>query len=103
MICARIVYMTTMSIADARANFSKVVESAASTHERIEVTRNGARVAVLLGADDYDSLLETVAILSDPTTMATIAAGLAELTADETVSSDEVRETMVQAGRLASD
>lgn len=92
--------MTTLSVADARANFSKVVESASATHERFEVTRNGARVAVLLGADDYDSLLETVAILSDSGAMAAIASGLGELGAGETVSADEVRESMVQAGRL---
>jgi prevent-host-death family protein len=92
--------MTTLSVAAARANFSKVVESASATHERFEVTRNGARVAVLLGADDYDSLLETVAILSDARAMTAIASGLGQLSAGETVSADEVRESMVQAGRL---
>jgi antitoxin YefM len=97
---ARILYMTTLSVADARANFSKVVESAAVTHERFEVTRNGARVAVLLGADDYDSLLETVAILSDSQALDAIRTGLADLAAGETVSVDEVRAAMVRAGRL---
>lgn len=52
--------MTTLSVADAGANVSKLSESAATTHERFEVTRNGDRVAVLLSAGDYDSLLETV-------------------------------------------
>ena len=98
--CARILYMTTLSVADARANFSKVVESAAVTHERFEVTRNGARVAVLLGADDYDSLMETVAILSDAQALDAIRTGLADLAAGETVSMDEVRAEMVRAGRL---
>ena len=92
--------MTTLSVADARANFSKVVESASATHERFEVTRNGARVAVLLGADDYDSLLETVAILSDSEAMAAIASGLEELREAKTASADEVRASMVRAGRL---
>lgn len=93
--------MTTLSVADARANFSRVVESAASTHERFEVTRNGARIAVLLGADDYDSLLETLAVLSDSQTMEAVSVGLAELKAGETASVDEVREALVKAGRLA--
>jgi prevent-host-death family protein len=93
--------MTTLSVADARANFSKVVESAATTHERFEVTRNGTRVAVLLGADDYDSLLETVAILSDAQAVAAVHKGLQELNAGDTLSIDEVRETMMRAGRLA--
>ena len=88
---ARILYMTTLSLAEARANLSKLVESAVTTHERFEVTRNGDRVAVLLGADDYDSLLETLDILSNPDEVAAIRAGLAELEADEVFTADEVR------------
>jgi antitoxin YefM len=94
--------MTTLSVADARANFSRIVDAASTVHERFEVTRNGARVAVLLGADDYDALLETVAILSDAEAVASIAAGMEELAASDTVSSDDVRAAMVKSGRLPS-
>jgi antitoxin YefM len=45
-------YMTTLSVAAARGSLSKLVEAAETNHERFEVTRNGSRVAVLLGADD---------------------------------------------------
>ena len=69
---------------------SKLVESAVTTHERFEVTRNGDRVAVLLGADDYDSLLETLDILSNPDEVEAVRAGLAELDAGETSTADEV-------------
>lgn len=98
--CARILYMTTVSVADARANFSKVIESASSTHERFEVTRNGDRVAVVLGADDYDSLIETVAVLSDSEVLTAIRTGLAEAESGETVSAEEVAAAMIEAGRL---
>ena len=57
--------MTTIPIATARANLSKLVEETSSTHERVEITKNGQRAAVLLGADDYDSIMETIAVLSD--------------------------------------
>ncbi len=92
--------MTTLSVADARAQFSRIVESAQSTHERFEVTRNGDRVAVLLGADDFDALLETVEILGDAETMADIRAGLIELRRGDTYSVDEVREQLRSLGRL---
>ena len=92
--CARILYMTTLSLAEARANLSRRVESARTTHERFEVTRNGDRVAVLLGADDYDSLLETLDILSNPDEVAAIRAGLEDLEAAEVYSADEVRATL---------
>jgi antitoxin YefM len=92
--------MTTLSVADARAKFSKLVESAASTHERFEVTRNGSRVAVLLGADDYDALVEMVDILSDSDAVAAVRAGLDDVEHDRLASVDEVRRAMVEAGRL---
>ena len=97
---ARILYMTTLSVADARANFSKLIESAVSTHERFEVTRNGDRVAVLLSADDYDSLLETIDILSRPDEVEAIRAGLDDLAAGDYSTADDVRSAMVAAGRL---
>ena len=94
--------MTTLSLADARANLSKLVESAVTTHERFEVTRNGDRVAVLLSADDYDALLETVDILSRPDEVEAIRRGLAELEAGDVSSAEEVRAAMVASGRLSA-
>lgn len=93
--------MTTLPVADARANFSRIVEAAATTHERFEVTRNGSRVVVLLGADDYDGLIETVEILSDGDLVADIRAGLADLAAERSSTSDEMRDAMRAAGRSA--
>ncbi|AYG04807.1 type II toxin-antitoxin system Phd/YefM family antitoxin [Gryllotalpicola protaetiae] len=93
--------MTTLSVADARANFSKLIESAITTHERFEVTRNGARAAVLLSADDYDALLETVDILSRPDEVEAIRQGLADLVAGEVSTAEEVREAMIARGRLS--
>lgn len=54
---------------------------AVSTHQRVEITRNGARVAVLLAAEDYDSLIETIEVLSDSQLVADIDVGLRELAA----------------------
>ena len=41
------------------------MEEAVRTHERVVITRNDTRAAVLMSADDYDVLLETLDILSD--------------------------------------
>lgn len=94
--------MTTLSLADARANLSKLVESAVTTHERFDVTRNGDRVAVLLSADDYDALLETVDVLSRPDEVAAVREGLADLATGDVSSTDEVRAALIARGRLAS-
>lgn len=92
--------MTVLSLADARASLSKYIDSAATTHERFEITRNGARVAVLLSAEDYDSLIETVDILSDPEEVAALRAAIAELAAGDVASADDVRAAMIASGRL---
>jgi prevent-host-death family protein len=91
--------MTTLPVADARANFSKIVDLASTTHERFEVTRNGSRVAVLLGADDYDSLVETIEILSDPEAMAGIAEGERDIAEGRVYDSEQMRAAMRAAGR----
>ncbi|WPO87548.1 type II toxin-antitoxin system Phd/YefM family antitoxin [Herbiconiux sp. KACC 21604] len=92
--------MATLSVADARANFSKLVESASKTHERFEVTRNGSRAAVLLSADDYDTMVETIEILSDAATVEAIRVGLAEIGAGDVVDVGDVRAAMIEAGRI---
>jgi prevent-host-death family protein len=55
-----------------------------TTHERVEVMKNGRRAAVILSADDYDSLMETLDILSDAEAMV------------------EIRQAEVDGGRLPS-
>ncbi|MCT9001359.1 type II toxin-antitoxin system Phd/YefM family antitoxin [Microbacterium memoriense] len=92
--------MTTLSLADARASLSKHIDSAATTHERFDITRNGARVAVLLSAEDYDSLLETVDILSHPEEVAALRMAISELEAGDVSSADDVRAAMIARGRL---
>jgi antitoxin YefM len=92
--------MTTLPLAEARANLSKLVESAVTTHERFEVTRNGDRVAVLMSADDYDSLMETLDILSNPEEVEAIRQGLADLETGNVYTEQEVREALIARGRL---
>jgi len=93
--------MTTLSLADARANLSRIIESAVTTHERFEVTRNGSRVAVLLSADDFDSLVETVDILSRDEELTAIRRGIVELESGDVSTADDVRQAMIDRGRLA--
>lgn len=98
---ARIVYMMTIPLAEARANLSRLVEQAATTHERIEVTKNGRRSAVILSADDYDTIMETLDILSDADLVAAIVLGEAEVRRGETSTLDEVTAGMPERSQSA--
>ncbi len=96
----RILYMTTIPLAEARAQLSQLVDEVVRTHERVEITRNGRRAAVLLSADDYDSLLETLDVLGDPELMAAIREGEEELARGEVYTSDEVAADLRAKGWL---
>ena len=91
--------MTTLPIADARARLSKLVDEASTTHERIEITKNGRRAAVLLGADDYDAMRETIAVLSDPSLLIAHQEGVQALSEGDVLDSDQLAKAMKNAGR----
>lgn len=92
--------MTTLPLADARARLSEIVSDAETTHERFEITRNGRLAAVLLGADDYEAMRETIAVLSDSELVESVREGLAELRAGAGLTEQELAEYLRQAGRL---
>jgi prevent-host-death family protein len=92
--------MTTLPLAEVRANLSKLVDEAVRTHQRIEVTRQGRRAVVILSADDYDSIMETLAILSDQELMGEVRAAEAEGDGGQVYTLDEVAEEMRAVGRL---
>jgi len=63
---ARIVAMTTLPLATVRNRLSALVDDVARTHDTLTITRNGTPTAVVLAADDYESIMETLALLNDP-------------------------------------
>jgi antitoxin YefM len=57
--------MKTAPLADVKAHLSALVDEVVRTHEQVTITRNGQPVAVVLALEDYESLLETLALLDD--------------------------------------
>lgn len=97
--CAMISYMPTLPVADARSQLSKLIDEAVTTHERFEITRNGHRTAVLLSADDWDAVQETLAVLSDPTLLTDHRDGQAAIAAGEYLDVDQLDHAMRATGR----
>lgn len=100
-VCATILYMSTLPVAKARAQLSKLVDEAANTHERFEITRNGQRVAVLLGADDYDALSETIAVLADSDLVRQHLEGLSALGHGDSLTGEEFAAALRAGGRIS--
>lgn len=71
--------MSIQPLAAVKARFSQVIDEVAGTHERVTVTRNGSPVAVILALEDYESLMETLEILSDPHAVAEIRRAESEM------------------------
>ncbi|TWP35321.1 type II toxin-antitoxin system Phd/YefM family antitoxin [Leekyejoonella antrihumi] len=92
--------MPVLPIADARAHLSQLIDEATTTHERFQITRNGRRTAVLLSADDYDTLQDTIAVLSDTELLAAHREGRTAIDADDYLDADQLASTMREAGRL---
>lgn len=95
--------MTTVPLAEARAHLSQLVDEAMRTHERIEVTRNGSPAVVIVSAEDFDGLLETLDILSDADLVREVRDALAEAARGEVYSTEDVVTAMREAGRRAPD
>ena len=58
--------MKTVPLSEAKDKLSALVEEADKTHEIIQITRHGHPSAVLMSADDLESLQETLHWLSQP-------------------------------------
>ena len=81
---------STLSLTDVRGNLREVVDSVVHTGGEVIITRHGKPVAVLLAFDEYESLIETVNILSDDDTMAAIAESEADFAAGSYSRIDQI-------------
>ena len=93
-------YMRTVSLATARIEFSKIIAEVQDTNERVDITKNGERAAVILSADEFDSIIETLDILSDPETMADLKRSRAEYEAGDVYTLEEVKAELKALGRI---
>jgi prevent-host-death family protein len=83
----------TLSLAAVKDRFSEIVDRVNKQHDRVIVTRNGVPVVVVVSVEEFESLEETLEILSDRDTVAAlheseqqIAEGL-----DEVITEDNAR------------
>ena len=64
--------MKTFPLSEAKNKFSRIVDAVADRDQRVMITRNGRPAALMLNPDEFDRLLATLDILSDPNMMAQI-------------------------------
>jgi antitoxin YefM len=72
--------MTTVPSTELREKLSDVLDDVDATGAEYVITRHGRPLAVVLSYDEYESMIESLNILSDAETMAAIAEGNADFT-----------------------
>ncbi|TDQ48012.1 type II toxin-antitoxin system Phd/YefM family antitoxin [Actinorugispora endophytica] len=82
--------MKTLPLADVKARLSELVNQVEKQHDQITVTRNGRAAAVVISVDEWESLRETIEILSDIDTVAAIAEARADIERGDVYTTEEV-------------
>ena len=85
-----------MALRDVKNRLSEVVDQVEREHDRVVITRHGKPAAVVISADDLESLEETLKVVSRPKLITQVRDRLAELAAGEAevLSKEEVLATL---------
>ena len=70
--------MITAPLTEVRDNLREILDDVGASGNEYVITRHGRPVAVILSYDEYESLVETLNILSDDDAMSAIAEAEAE-------------------------
>jgi len=93
--------MQTLPISKVKDRLNEFVDAVSLTHEQVMITKNGSPAAVLIGADEWESLQETLFWLSRPGILDDVAQARAELAEGRTVGEDGIRTEFKVARRSA--
>ena len=76
---------------EARARLSDLLDLVESKREHVVISRSGKDAGMLISVDEYDSLIETIEVLSDDELMADLAASEEDVKAGRVFPWDQVK------------
>ncbi|MDR1189000.1 MAG: type II toxin-antitoxin system Phd/YefM family antitoxin [Bifidobacteriaceae bacterium] len=91
--------MQTLSISRVKDRLGEFVDAVSLTREQVTITKNGAPAAVLVGAEEWESLQETLFWLSRPGILDDVAQAREELVAGVTFDEEQIRAEFEQPRR----
>lgn len=83
--------METIPITDAKARIAELADRVAREHDQFTITRNGRAEVMLISVAEYESMRETLDLLSDDEALADLRQSREDFAAGDTFSVDEVR------------
>ncbi len=82
--------MNMVPLSHAKTHLARLLTEVQELGEELIITRSGRPAGVLVSYEEYEGLLETLEILADQDLSQSIAQGLREEAAGETVSHEEL-------------
>ncbi len=83
--------MQTLPISKVKDRLNELVDSASLTHEQVTITKNGSPAAVLIGADEWDALQETLFWLGQDGNREAVATAREEIAAGKGLTEEQIR------------
>jgi prevent-host-death family protein len=83
--------MPTLPLSEVKAHLSEIAESVATTHERVQITKNGRQYVVLVAADDLESIETTLEVLGDADAQRRIERSEGDIVKGDLLEEEEVR------------
>ncbi len=81
----------TVPFSEARAGLSDLLDEVHASRDHVVITRNGRPVGLLMSLDEYESLQETIDVLSDEDTLEALRESEEDVKAGRTYSWDDVK------------
>ena len=86
--------MTVLPLSEVKARLSEIAEEVATTHERVQITKNGREYVVLLAVEDLESIEATLELLADPEAQDRLRKAEADIAAGEMLDERAVRDLL---------
>ena len=83
--------METIPITEAKARIAELADRVAREHDHFTITRNGRADVMLISVAEYESMRETLDLLSDDEALTDLRRSRDDFAAGDTFSIDEVR------------
>ncbi len=84
-------FMEIIPITEAKARIAELADRVAREHDHFTITRNGRADVMLISVAEYESMQETLEILSDSDALADLRQSREDFDSGDTFDADQVR------------
>ncbi|MHB1341972.1 MAG: type II toxin-antitoxin system Phd/YefM family antitoxin [Coriobacteriia bacterium] len=82
------------SLAHTKAHLSEIIDEVEATQDTVIITRRGRPAAVILGMDEFESIMETLDLLATPGAMEEIRQALADVAAGNYSTAEQIKQDL---------